>query len=98
MAEYINKQTLMNDLKKFAPECKAALLIAEKQPKADVVPVCHELRKAVELLEKNYQRGLNSDFVHNPVAWALYQTWKQMDGGADNGERKSDTQSQKEDV
>lgn len=44
----------------------------------------HELRKAVKLLGKNYERGLNSDYVRNPVAWAMYQTWKEMDGGADN--------------
>lgn len=51
---------------------------------ADVAEVRPELRKAVKLLEENYDRGLNSDYVNNPVAWALYQTWKQMDGGAEN--------------
>lgn len=52
----------------------------------NVTPVRPELRKAVKLLEKNYERGLNSEFVRDPVAWALYQTWRQMDGGDDNGE------------
>lgn len=41
MAEYIDKRKLMDDLNHFAPECKAALLIAEKQPIAEVEPVRH---------------------------------------------------------
>lgn len=66
---------------------EAANLLREvaEAPTAEVEPVRHELRKAVKLLMKNYDRGLNSDYVRNPVAWALYQTWKEMDGGAGNG-------------
>lgn len=52
------------------------------EEKAEVRP---ELRKAVKLLGENYERGVNSGYVDNPAAWALYQTWKQIDGGADNG-------------
>lgn len=40
------------------------------------------LQKAVKLLNRNCERGLSNDYVRDPVAWALYQTWKQMNGGA----------------
>lgn len=46
-------------------------------PAADVIEVRPELRKAVKLLEENYERGLNIEYVHDPLAWALYQTWKE---------------------
>lgn len=54
-------------------------------PAADVTPVRHDLRAAVEVLGTYYERGLNSNYVRDPIAWALYQTWRKMDGGADNG-------------
>lgn len=54
-------------------------------PIVEDVSVRHELMEAVSLLEKNYERGLVSDYVNNPVAWALHQTWKQVDEGTDNG-------------
>ena len=50
---------------------------------ADVAQVRPELRKAVKELHKQYERAINSPAVRNPLAWALYHTWKQMDGGDD---------------
>lgn len=50
-------------------------------PDGNVTTLRPELQKAIELLEKNYERGLGRDFVRDPVAWALYQTWKEIDGG-----------------
>lgn len=38
-----------------------------------------ELRKAIELLIKQYDRSKASEYVHSPVAHALYHTWKQVD-------------------
>lgn len=58
---------------------QSALQTIKEAPTADVAPVRPELRKAVELLEKNYEQGLNSNFVRDSLAWALYQTWKAMD-------------------
>lgn len=93
MAEYIDKQKLIDILEARAdmaiPDYKPVLLniakLVQLLPTAEVEPVRPELRKAVKLLTKNYDRGLNSDYVRNPVAWALHQTWREMDGGADNG-------------
>ena len=41
-------------------------------------PVRTELRKAVDLLHKNYEKALDSSYVRNPIAWALYHTWREV--------------------
>ena len=38
-----------------------------------------KLWKAILKLVKVYEEAKKSEFVHNPVAWALYQTWKEFD-------------------
>lgn len=38
-----------------------------------------DLLKAIELLIKQYDHSKASEYVHNPVAHALYYTWKQVD-------------------
>lgn len=53
--------------------------------RSTTAPVRHELRKSVKLLEKNYEKGLENPVIRDPLAWALFQTWKAMNGGADNG-------------
>lgn len=93
MAEYIEREALRNAVRKNAMtkydwseeiDVDDFEKVLAELPAAEVEPVRPELRKAVKLLMKNYDRGLNSDYVRNPVAWALYQTWREMDGGADN--------------
>lgn len=61
------------------------LRLVNDAPTADVAPVRRELRKAVKLLDENYEKGVRNPVIRDPLAWALYQTWKTMDGGADNG-------------
>lgn len=92
-AEYIERQAVVYDLNAvynkmegfpsaFYAGYQSAVTQVRNFPKSEVSPVRPELRKAVELLEKNYERGLNSEFVRDPLAWALYQTWKEIDGDA----------------
>lgn len=91
MAEYIDKQAFLANLNDiyanmagFHPQFyngyQFAVNALREFPTADVSEVRPELRKAAKLLEKNYERGLNGDYVRNPLAWALYQTWKEIDG------------------
>lgn len=47
-----------------------------------VVP---ELRKTVELLHKEYERAKRLEFVRDPLAYAVYQVWKAVDGRRKNG-------------
>jgi hypothetical protein len=37
------------------------------------------LEKAIELLQKEYERAKNMDYVKKPLAWALFQVWKKAD-------------------
>ena len=41
MADYIDREKLLEDLERFAPECRAAFLIIEKQEAVKAVPVVH---------------------------------------------------------
>ena len=50
-------------------------------PTVDAVEVPDKkLLKAINLLIKQYEHSKNSDYVHSPVAHAVYHTWKQLDG------------------
>ncbi|MBR2927533.1 MAG: hypothetical protein IKC24_00040 [Oscillospiraceae bacterium] len=42
------------------------------------------LETAIERLEQEYERARGLSFVRNPLAYALYQVWKEADrrGGA----------------
>lgn len=35
--------------------------------------------KAIERFRHYYDRAIKMPFVKKPVAWALYQTWKEAD-------------------
>ena len=37
------------------------------------------LAKAVTELRDNYERAKTLSYVNDPLAWALYQTWKTFD-------------------
>ena len=38
------------------------------------------LRKAIKMLEAEYERAQKLDFVRNPLAYALYRVWREADG------------------
>jgi hypothetical protein len=37
------------------------------------------LGKAVKQVKEEYERAKKLEFVHNPLAWALYRVWKEAD-------------------
>lgn len=37
------------------------------------------LERAIERLREQYERAEKLEYVHNKVAWALYQVWKEAD-------------------
>ena len=37
------------------------------------------LNKAKKLLDEEYEKAKKLEFVHNPMAYALYQVWKKAD-------------------
>ena len=46
----------------------------------------NELDRAVSILTKNYENAKRLKFVYNPIAWALYYTWKYFDKHRNRGE------------
>ena len=43
-----------------------------------------DLEKAIRILKSYYQRALDTNEIHpgfikNPIAWAIYQTWREVD-------------------
>lgn len=60
------------------------LLIADKQGRLEILPTEGEtadkdLKKAIKLLEREYEKALNLKFVRNPLAYALFNVWKIAD-------------------
>ena len=39
-----------------------------------------DLDRVIKLLNKEYERAKRSPYVKKPLAWALYQVWKVVDG------------------
>lgn len=38
-----------------------------------------ELDKAIQFLREQYERAQRIEDINNPLAWALYQTWRHVD-------------------
>ena len=93
MAEYIERSKAKEELLSWArcikhPEhllTEDAMCVLDGIPAADVVEVVPELRKTVELLHNEYERAKRLEFVYDPLAYAVYQVWKAVDGRRKNG-------------
>lgn len=46
------------------------------------------LEKAVKLLEEKYEQARKMEHVQKPLAWALFQTWKEVDSKKDEKMRE----------
>ena len=61
--------------------------------KLDYCPHCKKkmnvqkigVNEAIKCFNELYDKALKMDFIKNPLAWALYHTWKYVDKG--NGQR-----------
>ena len=60
---------LEDDLSLLKAKAKNAVEVEDK-----------ELLKAIKMLIKQYDHSKQSDYVHSPVAHALFHTWKKVDG------------------
>lgn len=46
------------------------------------------LEKAKQLLDEEYERAKRLEWVHNPLAYAIYQVWKKADAKrSENGNK-----------
>lgn len=64
--------------------CERLIFAFTTAEAVDAVEVADkELLKAIKMLIKQYEHSKKSDYVHSPVAHALYATWKQLDKRSD---------------
>lgn len=69
------------DAPMIAGAVERCLYKLESQPTVDAVEVeDKELLKAIKILVEQYGHSKQSDYVHSPVAHALYHTWRKLDG------------------
>lgn len=57
-----------------------------EMPAADVAEVvrrkdCDAWKKAMSIIDKKYAEAKKLPFIRDPLAWALYHTWKELDDG-----------------
>ena len=93
--EYISRAKALADFEacnaenpRWTPQRVKTLLL--RQHAADVAEVCFltELhvgdrawKKAMSILDKKYAEAKKLPFIRDPLAWALYHTWKEFDDG-----------------
>lgn len=84
MADYIERdkvlalEVFMQDADGF--DCSVVLSADIRRCcAADVVEVEPELRKAVKLLHEKYKKAKQAPFARDPLAYALYKTWKAVE-------------------
>ena len=54
--------------------------------KNEVSNIKIDIDSAIKYLHEQYDKALKMDYIKNPLAWALYQTWRYVDKG--NGVRR----------
>lgn len=87
--EYISREAALMKLMQDGCSAKNLQSISD-MPAADVAEVCFpaELhvgdrawKKAMSILDKKYAEAKKLPFIRDPLAWALYHTWKEFDDG-----------------
>ena len=88
--EYIRRAEALEITTRTCGDYAAAFAEIRKLPAADVAEVCFpaELhvgdrawKKAMSILDKKYAEAKKLPFIRDPLAWALYHTWKELDDG-----------------
>lgn len=46
------------------------------------------LEQAIEKLKEEYEKALKSEYIHSPLAYALYKTWRYVDNREKKKKRK----------
>ena len=89
MTDYISREAALMKLMQDGCSAKNLQSISD-MPAADVAEVCFpaELhvgdrawKKAMSILDKKYAEAKKMPFVRDPLAWALYHTWREFDDG-----------------
>lgn len=87
--EYISREAALMKLMQDGCSAKNLQSISD-MPAADVAEVCFpaELhvgdrawKKAMSILDRKYAEAKKMPFIRDPLAWALYHTWREFDDG-----------------
>ena len=92
--EYIRREAALKAANEWVSEaCMAPVMRVsrlfdklQKVPAADVAEVvrckdCDAWEKAMSILDKKYAEAKKLPFIRDPLAWALYHTWREFDDG-----------------
>lgn len=88
--EYISREAAIEAVKHAWAKGLEPSQYIEILPAADVAEVCFpaELhvgdrawKKAMSILDKKYAEAKKMPFIRDPMAWALYHTWREFDDG-----------------
>ncbi|MBQ1776698.1 MAG: hypothetical protein IIZ93_00930 [Acidaminococcaceae bacterium] len=69
--EYINALNMPKD------DYDGIMEYIDEVPSAQ--PSDSKIENAIRVLQSKYNKALSQDYIRNPIAWALYQTWKEFD-------------------
>ena len=87
IALYMAENAYLNDTALDVLKMVASWL--NEAPTVDAVEVeDKELLNAIKILVEQYSHSKRSDYVHSPVAHALYHTWKTVDKAGRRKERQ----------
>ena len=87
--EYISREAALMKLMQDGCSAKNLQSISD-MPAADVAEFCFpaELhvgdrawKKVMSILDKKYAEAKKMPFIRDPLAWALYHTWREFDDG-----------------
>ncbi|MBQ0037476.1 MAG: hypothetical protein KBS74_02265 [Clostridiales bacterium] len=53
----------------------------DEAPTVDAVPVPTDLKETVLVFLRQYEQAKQNEYVRNPIAYALYHAWKEIDEG-----------------
>lgn len=62
----------------FENQCESIAEFCYRLGKESVV-IDKDFEKAIKYLSNEYKKALNNERIHDPIAYALYHTWKKFD-------------------
>ena len=79
MADFIRREDALKVLcNNYA---YAAMDVIKRLPAAELHVGDRAWKKAMRILDKKYAEAKKLPFIRDPLAWALYHTWKEFDDG-----------------
>ena len=74
MDDLISRQAAIETVRKAKSIGQAHRMLVQLPP-AQLEHLC----TVMERIKEKYAKAMNTPCIHNPMAWALYQVWKEYD-------------------